>query len=126
MTVNVDGLDHVGLAVSDVQQSVNWYEQVLGLQRAHQAVWGEYPAVMEAHGTGVALFARTSGQTATVDDPVRHVAFRTSRLGLEAAKDHLNLQGIEFAEGDYGIAWSIYFPDPDGYCIEVTTYEPSD
>ena len=28
-------------------------------------------------------------------------------------------------EGDYGVAWSVYPPDPDGYQVEITTYEPA-
>jgi catechol 2,3-dioxygenase-like lactoylglutathione lyase family enzyme len=26
-------------------------------------------------------------------------------------------------ERDYGVAWSIYMPDPDGHLVEITTYE---
>ena len=35
-------------------------------------------------------------------------------------------RGIEFRESDHTIAWSLYLLDPDGYLIEITTYEPSD
>jgi len=37
----------------------------------------------------------------------------------------LDARGIDYSEGDYGIAWSVYLPDPDGYQVEVTTYEPA-
>jgi catechol 2,3-dioxygenase-like lactoylglutathione lyase family enzyme len=56
-------------------------------------------------------------------DPLRHVAFRTSRRGLGAAKYELRDRGVEFEERDYGVAWSIYMPDPDGHLVEITTYE---
>jgi catechol 2,3-dioxygenase-like lactoylglutathione lyase family enzyme len=56
-------------------------------------------------------------------DPLRHVAFRTSRRGLEAATSELRDRGIAFEERDYGIAWSVYMPDPDGHLVEITTYE---
>jgi catechol 2,3-dioxygenase-like lactoylglutathione lyase family enzyme len=56
-------------------------------------------------------------------DPLRHVAFRTSRRGLDAAKAELRARGIAFEERDYGIAWSVYMPDPDGHLVEITTYE---
>lgn len=123
--MEIQCLDHVGLPVADVSRSIAWYHDVLGLSRAHEPEWGDYPAVLEAHGSGVALFPRTDGYPATVDDPVRHVGFRTSRSGLEAAKAELTAQGIEFEDGDYGVAWSIYLPDPDGYTVEITTYEPA-
>jgi catechol 2,3-dioxygenase-like lactoylglutathione lyase family enzyme len=46
-------------------------------------------------------------------------------VGLEAAKAELRARGIEVHEGDYGVAWSVYLPDPDGYQVEITTYEPT-
>jgi len=123
--MKLDALDHVGLAVSDMTASIEFYEGVLGLTRAHEATWGDYPAVFEANGSGVALFARTDGFEAGSGDPVRHVGFRTSRLDLDSAKKQLTASGIAYEEGDYAIAWSIYLPDPDGYVIEITTYEPA-
>lgn len=76
---------------------------------------GDYSAAFEANGSGVALFSLTDGYEARSEDPVRHVGFRTSRPGLEAAKKQLTASGIGYEEGDYTIAWSIYLPDPDGY-----------
>jgi catechol 2,3-dioxygenase-like lactoylglutathione lyase family enzyme len=54
-----------------------------------------------------------------------HVGFRTSRRGLETAKAELVARGIAYHAGDYGVAWSVYLPDPDGYQVEITTYEPA-
>jgi catechol 2,3-dioxygenase-like lactoylglutathione lyase family enzyme len=122
--MELEGLDHVGLTVADVSRSVQWYRDVLGLSRAHEETWGDFPAVLEANGSGVALFPRTSGHPVTPDDPLRHVGFRTSRTGLESARTELRRRGISFDEGDYGIAWSIYLSDPDAYCVEITTYQP--
>jgi catechol 2,3-dioxygenase-like lactoylglutathione lyase family enzyme len=125
IAMKLDALDHVGLAVSDMAASIEFYEGVLGLTRAHEATWGDYPAVFEANGSGVALFSRTDGFEARSEDPVRHVGFRTSRPGLDSAKRQLTASGIDYEEGDYAVAWSIYLPDPDGYVIEITTYEPA-
>jgi catechol 2,3-dioxygenase-like lactoylglutathione lyase family enzyme len=63
MAMDLETLDHVGLSVADVPQSVRWYQDVLGLRRAHQDAWGDFPAVLEAGGSGVALFPRHA------DDP---------------------------------------------------------
>jgi catechol 2,3-dioxygenase-like lactoylglutathione lyase family enzyme len=106
-------------------RSVRWYQEVLGLRRAHQEAWGEFPAVLEANGSGVALFPNDGGGPIPADDPMRHLGFRTSRQGLETAKEELAARGVEFEEGDYGVAWSVYLPDPDGYQVEITTYEPA-
>jgi catechol 2,3-dioxygenase-like lactoylglutathione lyase family enzyme len=125
MTVELEALDHVGLVVADIPRSVRWYQEVLGLRRAHEEAWGDFPAVLEANGSGVALFPKGDGRPIPADDPMRHVGFRTSRRGLETAKAELRDRGIAFEEGDYGVAWSIYLPDPDGYQVEITTYEPA-
>jgi catechol 2,3-dioxygenase-like lactoylglutathione lyase family enzyme len=125
MAVELEALDHVGLVVSDMARSVRWYQEVLGLRRAHEEAWGDFPAVLEANGSGVALFPNQDRTPIPGDDPMRHVGFRTSRAGLEAAKAELRARGIAFSEGDYGVAWSVYLPDPDGYQVEITTYEPA-
>ena len=44
-----EGIDHVALLVRDVEASVRWYSDVLGLRRMYQEVWGSFPAVV---GTG--------------------------------------------------------------------------
>jgi catechol 2,3-dioxygenase-like lactoylglutathione lyase family enzyme len=121
--MELECLDHVGLTVADVGRSIRWYQEVLGLRCAHEAAWGEFPAVLEANGSGVALFPRDAGDPPPPPDPLRHVAFRTSRRGLEAAKAELGARGIAFEERDYGVAWSVYMPDPDGHLVEITTYE---
>jgi catechol 2,3-dioxygenase-like lactoylglutathione lyase family enzyme len=123
--MEIEGLDHVGLPVANVARSMDWYMNVLGLHRVHEETWGDFPAVLETNGSGVALFPRTSGHPVTPDDPLRHVGFRTSRGGLESARTELRRSGISFDEGDYGIVWSLYVSDPDGYCVEITTYQPS-
>ena len=33
--MELEALDHVGLVVSDMSRSVRWYQEVLGLRRAH-------------------------------------------------------------------------------------------
>jgi catechol 2,3-dioxygenase-like lactoylglutathione lyase family enzyme len=120
--MELEALDHAGLTVTDVARSVRWYQEVLGLRRAHQQAWGDFPAVLEANGSGVALFP-CDAEDPPPADPLRHVAFRTSRRGLEAAKSELRARGIAFEERDYGVAWSVYMPDPDGHLVEITTYE---
>jgi len=120
--VDLEGLDHVGLAVSDVARSVGWYQEVLGLEQAYEDAWRDYPAVLVAGGTGVALFpARGAPIEAATLDSLPHVGFRASRAGFEAAKAELVAAGIEFRESDHKIAWSIYILDPDGHLIEITT-----
>ena len=123
----VEGIDHVALAVRDVARSVAWYQQVLELERVHEDVWGDFPAMVGIGTTSLALFPiqdhdpKPPPSKDTV--AMRHVAFRASRSCFEAAQARLKRLGIEFEFQDHDIAHSIYFLDPDGHEIEITTYE---
>ena len=57
--------------------------------------------------------------------PVRvlHFALRADRKNFERAQQELKQRGIAFHFEDHGIAHSIYFRDPDGHELEITTYE---
>ncbi len=54
---------------------------------------------------------------------MRHLAFRVDRGNFEKAQDELRRRGIEFRFEDHEISHSIYFFDPDGHELEITTYE---
>jgi catechol 2,3-dioxygenase-like lactoylglutathione lyase family enzyme len=123
----LEGIDHVAIAVRDVKRSVRWYEDVLGLERRYQEVWGECPAVVGAGTTALALFPV---ETAAPHPPpgrhvlaMRHVAFRADAVNFARVQRELTRKRIAFEFQDHGIAVSIYLHDPDGHQIEITTYE---
>ena len=121
-------IDHVALTVSDVERSVAWYQEVLGLERRYQEAWGSCPAVMCAAETSVALFPSAAGPPLPSPDPratlaMRHLAFRVDRENFARARQALGKRGIQFRFEDHEISHSIYFHDPDGYVIEITTYD---
>ncbi len=124
---NNAGLDHVAIAVSDLDRSQRFYEEVLGLEREH-AEW-DVPIVLAAEGTGLALFHRDLHPSSTPDDVeppalrILHIAFRLDRAGFDEARSALAEQEIDAHFSDHGISHSIYFADPDGHQIELTTYE---
>ena len=121
-------IDHVALAVTDLQKSIAWYQDVLGLERRYRAAWGDCPAMLCAGSTCVALFplrpaessARTSGSAQAT---MRHLAFRATYADLLEAEKNLEERGIPFEFQDHRIAHSIYFVDPDGHQLEITTYD---
>lgn len=125
----VESIDHVALSVRDVEGAARWYEDVLGLDRRYQDIWGSFPAVVGTGGTSLALFPVTSPDPSPPPGRdtlcVRHIAFRVDRSNFLAAQDHLTRRGIRFEFQDHQIAHSIYFVDPDGHQLEITTYELS-
>jgi catechol 2,3-dioxygenase-like lactoylglutathione lyase family enzyme len=128
---SIAGLDHVALVVRDLTASAAWYQRVLGLERVHEKVWGEFPVMMAAvagNGFGVALFPLEGKVPQPQPDRWRaaiidHVAFRVDRANFAAAHARLRELGIEIRAEDHIVSHSIYFHDPDGHRLEITTYE---
>lgn len=123
----LEGIDHVALAVQDVVRSAAWYIEVLGFERRHEGMWNDVPVFIGKGNTALALFAsrREALPPGNIRDRVGvlHVAFRASHREFEAAQRDLTKRGISFEFQDHGISHSIYFPDPDGNALEITTYE---
>ena len=118
-------LDHVSLNVSDRPRSIAWYRDVLGLEQRGNARRDDWPVFMGDFGACVALFQAQveSPDRAPESTGLRHVAFMVGREDLAAAQERLRERGVEFRFEDHGNAHSLYFPDPDGNVIELTTYE---
>ena len=119
-------IDHVAITVSNLQRSIAWYRDILGLERRFQDAWGDVPTMMCVDETCVALFVSDrseKGADGPRDTPsLHHIAFRVDRENFEAAQDRFRDLGIEFRPADHGIAQSIYIADPGGHRIEITTY----
>jgi catechol 2,3-dioxygenase-like lactoylglutathione lyase family enzyme len=118
--------DHVALAVGDPEASARWYKDVLGFERKHADVWGSAPAFVSAGGTGLALFKVEGSPKPPPGRDVltmRHVAFRVDGANFERAQQLLKERGLDVELQDHVVSRSIYFKDPDGHEIEITTYE---
>jgi catechol 2,3-dioxygenase-like lactoylglutathione lyase family enzyme len=128
MPFDLERLDHVALTVADVNRSIEWYRDVLGLEHVHEEEWGRNPAFLISGSTGLALFpAESSDPPPPQGHPgglaMWHVAFGADRRNFDAAREELDARDIRYSFSDHGIAHSIYFHDPDGHLIEITTYE---
>jgi catechol 2,3-dioxygenase-like lactoylglutathione lyase family enzyme len=121
--VNLEGIDHVALTTSDIDATLRWYEEVLGFERRFAGEWDGVPSMIGAGDTLIAFFPARNGEPATAEGGMRHLAFRADRRGFEGAQAELAERGIEFEFADHGPAHSIYFRDPEGYRLEITTYE---
>jgi catechol 2,3-dioxygenase-like lactoylglutathione lyase family enzyme len=124
---SIECLDHVALLVKDLERSVEWYTRVLGLKRHYAEVW-DIPVVLYAGTTGVALFPANSKEQTLATIPsqaivMQHFAFRVSRADFEEAQKDFQRRHIKYEFQDHDVAHSIYIYDPDGYEVELTTYE---
>ncbi len=111
--MQLEGIDHVALAVPDVEEAAKWYADVL--------------AFIGKGNTAIALFpardgdSKSSARTSKIR--MLHLAFRADHDGFLAAQEELKRRGIKFEFQDHEISHSIYFRDPDGHELEITTYD---
>ena len=126
--MDLEGIDHVALSVRDVEGSAQWYIEVLGFERRHAEMWSGIPTFIGKGTTAIALFPiRDNGESASHGRPAKirmlHFAFRTDAKNFEVAQKELKQRGINFEFQDHEISHSIYFHDPDGHELEITTYD---
>jgi catechol-2,3-dioxygenase len=125
--LKIDAIDHVALAVRDVERTAQWYADVLGFKREHEGMWKGIPVFIGNGAAAIALFpARDEAGSMSADRAaVRtlHFAFRADRENFLHAQDELKKRAIPFDFQDHEISHSIYFCDLDGHQIEITTYE---
>ncbi len=121
----IKALDHVGLIVQDMERAVKWYQEVLGMERRYQEVWTgkRDPVVMATENVQVALFLPRSAGDIRSHGIDEHFALRVDRANFEQARQELEERGIGVQMRDHKICSSLYFFDPDGNQLEITTFE---
>lgn len=123
--MELEGIDHVAMGVRDIERSAKWYIEVLGFQRFYEGAWNGVPTFIGKGNTGIALFPANHETEPPERRDIRmlHLAFRASRENFLAAQRELKERGIKFEFQDHEISHSIYFRDPDGHALEITTYD---
>jgi len=145
-------IDHINIVVSDMERSVAFYTEILGLERGFEALlegdWIETVTglpnlrarcvFMEAGGAAVRLELLQYLTPEGVAPPpnglpntvgLRHLAFTVDDIDAMVAR--LRAAGVEplsdpvtvpFAVGNMGRKRLCYFHDPDGTLLEVAAY----
>ena len=140
------GLHHVGITVKDLDASIRFYHDVLGLEFSNEpSPWFDAPELGPAVGvpgaglrqvslilgdTTLELLeyqsppSETTGPLTSQNLGASHVAFVVD--DIHAKKAELEAEGIEFYSDvnvvDEGVlaGWRwVYFQDPDGYPLEL-------
>lgn len=99
----------------------------LGFERRYHGMWEGIPVFVARDKTALALFPagsdRPNPSLSRKSDGMLHLAFRANRRNFVAAQRDLTSRGIAFHFRDHEISHSIYFRDPDGIELEITTYD---
>jgi glyoxylase I family protein len=121
------GIHHAALICSDVEQTIEFYQGLLGFPLIELVENRDYPG--SSH-----FFFDLGNQTLLgfFDFPglglepgveaiggVQHIAISAPRDRWEEVRDRLDAAGVKYAGPDRGIEESMYFKDPDGIQIEL-------
>ena len=87
--LTLEHLDHVAIRIKDMNESVDWYQKVLGLKKYQLEKWGEFPIFMLAGKTGITLFPADLSDTKlelnSKNIKIDHFAFKVSKDNFEHA-----------------------------------------
>ena len=129
-------IDHVELFVPDQQEAARWYSHVLGLdivEASEQWARDGGPLMISSDGGGTMLALFKGQPTASPETAAfRRVAFRVTGNGFAEFLARLPDLALVDARGrpvtrdlivDHQLSFSVYFTDPYGHLLEVTTYD---
>ena len=121
------GIHHAALICSDVEQTIEFYQGLLGFPLVELVENRDYPGsshfffdlgnktllgFFDFPGLGLEPGIEAIGG-------VQHIAISTPRDRWEQIQGRLDAAGVKYAGPDLGIPESMYFKDPDGIQIEI-------
>ena len=121
------GVHHAVLICSDVEQTIQFYQGLLGFPLVELVENRDYAGsshfffdignrnllgFFDFPGLGLEPGVEAIGG-------VQHIAISASRDRWEEVRDRLDAAGVTYAGPDRGIEESMYFKDPDGIQIEL-------
>jgi catechol 2,3-dioxygenase-like lactoylglutathione lyase family enzyme len=127
--VRVIGFDHLVLVVADIERSLAWYGDVIGLAPVRVDEWrrgdAPFPSVRVSPTSIIDLIPRTGDGTSTGDVNVDHFCLVTATSDLADWAAGVGLTVVDGPGprfGAQGVATSIYVKDPDGNTVELRHY----
>lgn len=132
-------LSHAAFICSDTAATVDFYAGILGMELVAAVLDDKIPSTGEpipyfhsffrmADGSTIAFFEAPELPPPSADSHPAYATFRhlAMQVGTTAQVDewavHLRASGVDvLGPVDHGIIYSIYFRDPDGNRLEITT-----
>lgn len=122
--MHLEQIDHVALRCASPEATKEWYVNTLGFEHVYPGQWPDGPIMIRLGSTFLTLFPKKGTEQALADDRAWHLAFRAATYAdFQSAQTELQSKGISFKFQDHEISHSIYFFDPDGFLLEITTYD---
>lgn len=123
--IRVQALDHIVLDVADVERSLAWYRDVLGLPGERVDEWragrAPFPSVRIDASTIIDLFAADR-----TGENLNHFCVVVEPCDLQAVADSGRFDVVDGPAprwGARGDGTSLYVRDPDGNVVELRYYD---
>lgn len=125
------GVHHLALICSDVEQTIRFYQGILGFplielleNRDYKGSTHFFFDIGNHNLLGFFDFPGLGlGPAEEAIGGVQHIAISATPENFEEIKRRLEANGIEYLGPDRGVKESMYFRDPDGIQVEIT-YDP--
>ena len=131
--VKITEMDHIVLRVSDVEESLRFYTETLGLQAERVELWraGEvrFPSARLNADTIIDFFASDARPTSREDIRNQdHFCMVIEKTDMEELKSNFEAIGVDIQAGpgkrwgSHGDGISLYVYDPDDNVVELRHY----
>jgi catechol-2,3-dioxygenase len=125
-------LDHLALKVTDMDKTLHFYHQVLGLELLRTSgpnAEGGRSAVLQAGGQKIDMFSRPDFVSADKDKPIGmdHLCLIMETASVEDLIAHLQQAEVAIFWGPVTrhSSTSVYVYDPDGVHVELRVETPA-
>lgn len=109
----ITNLNHITLAVSDINTSFTFYHDILGLKPLCRWDKGAYFLV------GDFWFCLNVDKSVQPDPAYTHYAFSVTQEKFQSFCDRLITSNVKFFKQNTSEGDSFYFLDPDGHKLEI-------
>lgn len=126
---------HIGLNVTNIEQSKQFYQTIFGFEVAGESVGEEreYVFLKDENQLVLTLWRQSNGRFATTQPGLHHLAFAVDTIEeVQAVEEKVRQAGVKLyhdgivPHSEGASSGGIFFEDPDGIRLEVNTKQGAD